>query len=152
MEKQRQREKERYSHVPTGGGRASDQTPPPPAPSAPGTAPSLTSYCSRPSPCLRGHTLCPGGSRGTFPGPHTCSHAGPEGKRMESLGAAVSEQPRLEASRGAQAQTRAGDPALIHTGPPGSAGDTPTPSALTHCCGQEPWDPVETPVTRVKSP
>lgn len=152
MEKQRQREKGRCSCVPTGGERAGGQTPPPPAPRAPGSPPSLTSYCSRPSPWLRGRTLCPGGSRGTFPGPHTCSHAGPEGKRAGSLGAAVGEQPQPEASRGAQAQTGAGDPALIHTGPPGSAGDTPTTSAFTHCSGQEPWDPVEAPVTHVKSP
>ena len=113
MEKQRQREKDRCSHVPRSGEQASDQTPPQPAPRTPRTTPSLTSCCNRPSPCLRGHTLCPGGSRGTFPGPHTCSHAGPEGKRRESLGATVSEQPRPEATQGVHAQTRAGDPARL---------------------------------------
>ena len=113
MEKQRQRGKDRCSHIPTGGEWARDQTPPQPAPSAPGTTSSLTRCCSRPSPCLQGGTLCPGGNRGTFPGPHTCSHAGPEGNRMESLEAEVSEQPRPDATQGAHAQIGTGKPAQL---------------------------------------
>lgn len=45
----------------------------------------LTKCCSQFSPFLLGRILCLDGSRDTFPGPHICFHAGPEGQECKCL-------------------------------------------------------------------
>lgn len=86
MGKQR-RGKEKSRKVPQGV-RTSAKSPVSHTPSchldgwSPRRTQSLTRCYSRSSLYLLGHTLGPGGSRGTAPRPHTCFHAGPTDKEL----------------------------------------------------------------------